>query len=70
MPRNEKGETIAFEKFAQEGEKSGGDTDLFLFRLVATDLTMGDISSITMSVPEKFGIMRGTEFPLKTEKSS
>ncbi|MFR1983847.1 MAG: hypothetical protein ACLS4Z_09175 [Christensenellaceae bacterium] len=68
LPRNEKGETIAFEKFAQEGEKSGGDTDLFLFRLVATDLTMGDISSITMSVPGKIRYYAGNGISVENGK--
>lgn len=68
LPRNGKGETVAFEKFAQEGEKAGEGTALFLFRLVATDLTMGDISSITMRVPGKIRYYAGNGISVEDGK--
>lgn len=51
LPKDAGGKVLSYESFAEKIENEHPDSDVFLFRMVATQFTLGNITSITLGLP-------------------
>lgn len=68
LPKNANGEILSFENFTATAQNEYPDSDVFLFRMVATQFTLGDITSITLSLPGEVLYYAGNDIAITNGK--